>query len=148
MGARQKIQTNVGRAWVSQKDVKKRSGGFGRPKKVRQRSGGLRCPQKRSGQGQSSPHSVNEKSLQRSIARVPPHIKSLLHKCPIHKQHESQMICMYGLAYAAHTNDANPMARSNLCHLLCVALYMHTYVRGSSVRREAARTARQYVKWI
>ena len=25
---------------------------------------------------------------------------------------------------------------------------MHTYVRGSSVRREAARTAKQYVKWI
>ena len=29
-----------------------------------------------------------------------------------------------------------------------IYMHMHTYVRGSSVRREAARTARQYVKWI
>ena len=120
-----KCQKNVGWAWVSQKNVRNTVGRVGTSKtNVRQRSGGLRCPQNRSGQGQSSPHSVNERSLRRSIARVPPHIKSLFPKCPIRKRYESQMICMYG--YAAHTNDANPMARSNLCHLLCGALITQT----------------------
>ena len=120
-----KCQKNVGWAWVSPKNVRNTVGRVGTSKtNVRQRSGGLRWPQNRSGQGQSSPHSVNERSLRRSIARVPPHIKSLFPKCPIRKRYESQMICMYG--YAAHTNDANPMARSNLCHLLCGALITQT----------------------
>ena len=125
VGAQNKCQKNVGRAWVSPKNVRNKVGRVGTSKtNVRQRSGGLRCPQNRSGQGQSSPHSVNERSLRRSIARVPPHIKSLFPKCPIRKRYESRMICMYG--YAAHTNDANPMARSNLCHLLCGALITQT----------------------
>ena len=60
-----KCQKNVRRAPASSK-------------KVRKRSGGLRCPPKRSGKGQSSPHPGNDWSLLRSTVRVSPHTRSTL----------------------------------------------------------------------
>ena len=111
-GAPNKCQKNAGRARAPPKNVRKRPGGTGRPKRTPAKGrAGPGAPKTGQDKG-SQAHTPRTKGPRKGRPHLYPHISNhYSHKWPIRKQHESQMICMYG--YAAHTNDANPMARSN-----------------------------------
>ena len=87
-----KFQKNVRRAPASSK-------------KVRKRSGGLRCPPKRSGKGQSSPHPGNDWFLLRSIVLVS-QVKHCQVDCSKHKNFIMLCICIGVYDHSAYTQPS------------------------------------------